>query len=242
MKIMRLLLPAALYVLVASGVARADSLHLLAAGSLREVLTEIGKRYHAAMGIEITAAFGPSGLLRERIEKGEKTDLFASADMGHPLKLLADGRAVRVAMFTRNALCGIALPKTGLTTANFLDRLLDPAVKLGTSTPKADPGGDYTWVMFHRADAVRAGSFATLDKKADMIVGGPTNNAPQHGRDPVVAGLSSGKIDMAIGYCSGRKRLEAQLPEVQFIVPPREIATGPEYGLAVIKESDPHTG
>ena len=62
--------------------ARADNLHVLAAGSLREAIGEIGDRYKAATGIDIAAEFGPSGVLRERIEKGEKTDLFASADNG----------------------------------------------------------------------------------------------------------------------------------------------------------------
>lgn len=124
--------------------ARADELRVLVAGSLREAIGEIGARHSATAGVAVSANFGPSGLLRERIEKGERADVFASADMGNPLKLLAEGRAIRVAMFTRNALCGIALPKVGLTTAHFLDRLLDPRVKLGTSTPRNDPGGDYT--------------------------------------------------------------------------------------------------
>src|ERR1700676_1365243 len=99
-------------------VAKAEGLRVLAAGSLREVVGEIGDRYRQATSTEVAVAFGPSGLLRERIEKGEQADLFASADMGHPLKLLQDGLANRVAMFTRNSLCGIASPKTGLTTAN----------------------------------------------------------------------------------------------------------------------------
>jgi ABC-type molybdate transport system substrate-binding protein len=142
-----------------TGEARAEELRVLAAGSLSEVMDEIGEHYKAATGTAVTTEFGPSGLLRERIEKGERADLLASADMSHPLKLLQEGRATRVAMFTRNTLCGIAVPQVGLTTTNFLDRLLDPAVKLGTSTPKADPSGDYTWAMFHRADAKRPGSF-----------------------------------------------------------------------------------
>src|SRR6516165_12052695 len=143
------------------GRATAEELHILAAGSLKEVMDEIGERYKAAGGTAVAAEFGPSGLMRERIEKGERADLLASADMGHPLKLLQEGRAIQVAMFTRNTLCSIAVPRVGLTTANFLDRLLDPAVKLGTSTPKADPSGDYTWTMFRRADAERPGSFRT---------------------------------------------------------------------------------
>jgi molybdate transport system substrate-binding protein len=163
--VLRLLLLAPLCIVSMINAASTQELRVLGAGSLREVMAEIGKRYEEATGTTILSDFGPSGLLRERIEKGEHADLFASADMGHPLKLLRDGHATRVAMFTRNTLCGVAVPKIGLTTANFLDRLLDPGVKLGTSTPKADPAGDYTWAMFRRADTLRPGSYEILNKR-----------------------------------------------------------------------------
>jgi molybdate transport system substrate-binding protein len=103
--------------------------------------------------------------MREKIETVEKVDLFASADMGNALKLRTNGQAAAVVMFTRNAMCGFANPEVGLTTANFADRLLDPAVKLGTSTPKADPGGDYTWEMFRLIDRSHPGALALLDRK-----------------------------------------------------------------------------
>jgi molybdate transport system substrate-binding protein len=221
--------------------ARAQGLTVLAAGSLREVIGDLGARYHQATGVAVTTEFGPSGLLREKIEQGEKADLLASADMGSPLTLLREGRAVRVVMFTRNALCGIALPKVGLTTANFLDRLLDAAVKLGTSTPKADPAGDYTWAMFHRADAIHPGAYAILDRKAQKIVGGtlaPSAEASSAG-DPVAAAFSDGRIDVMIGYCSGRQRMLAAIPGLQFVKLPRAISTGPEYGLAILKGAKP---
>jgi len=221
-----------------SGLARADELRVLAAGSLREVIGAIGERYKAATGTIVTADFGPSGVLRERIEKGEKADLFASADMGHPLQLLADGWAIRVDLFTRNELCAFAAPKVGLTQANFMDRLLDATVKLGTSTPKADPAGDYTWAMFHKIDAAHEGAFTTLDQKAQQIVGGPTNNAPVDGKDPAAAALIAGRIDVMIGYCSGAKRMQSQVPDVQMVPVPKNIAAGPEYGLAILKGAD----
>lgn len=233
---MRIFPAAALCLALAVGAARADALHVLAAGSLREVIGEIAARYHTATGVEVTADFGPSGVLRERIEKGEKADLLASADMGHPLTLLADGRATRVDMFTRNALCAFATPKAGLTSANFAERLIDPAVKLGTSTPKADPAGDYTWMTFHRIDALHPGAFATLDGKAQKIVGGP---GPVTG-DPVADGFKSGKIDVMIGYCSGRRRMEKAVPDAVAVAVPKEIAAGPEYGLAILKGAGPH--
>ena len=222
-----------------TGSVRADQLHVLAAGSLREVIGEIGRRYQIQTGIEVRADFGPSGVLRERIANGETADLFASADMGHPLKLAADGLAMRVDMFTRNALCAFARPKVGLTPANFLDRLLDPAVKLGTSTPKADPAGDYTWFMFHRADGVHPGAFSILDQKAQKIVGGaPQNTVPV--KDPVVEAMTSGQVDVMIGYCSGRQRMLRELPDLSVVQVPNDIAAGPEYGLAILKGANPH--
>jgi molybdate transport system substrate-binding protein len=237
----RALLAAALWLLAIVSAAKAEQLHVLAAGSLREVLGEIGSRYQKATGVEVTVDFGPSGILRQRIENGQRADLFASADIGHPLALQKEGLATRVVMFTRNRLCGIAVPKVGLTAGNFLDRLLDPTVRLGTSTPKADPAGDYTWAMFHKIDALRPGSYAILDKKAQQIVGGPTNNAPIGGKDPAAAALAAGQVDLFIGYCSGAKRLLTQVSGLQIVAVPDAIATGPEYGLAILKGGDPHT-
>jgi molybdate transport system substrate-binding protein len=239
--VLRLLLLAPLCIVSMINAASTRELRVLGAGSLREVMAEIGKRYEEATDTTILSDFGPSGLLRERIEKGEHADLFASADMGHPLKLLRDGHATRVAMFTRNTLCGVAVSKIGLTTANFLDRLLDPGVKLGTSTPKADPAGDYTWAMFRRADTLRPGSYEILNMKAQQIVGGPSNNAPVDGKDPVVAALAAGRVDVAIGYCTSAKLRLDQMAELQVATVPSEISIGPEYGLAMLKGADPRT-
>jgi len=221
--------------------AQAEEIHVLAAGSLREVISDIGNQYRKATGVEIIAAFGPSGLLRQRIENGEHPDLFASADLGHPLKLAEEGPATRVVMFARNKLCGFAAPPTGLTTANFVDRLLDPAIRLGTSTPKSDPSGDYTWAMFQKINASRAGSYAILDKKVQKIVGGPTSSVPVGGKDPIVAAFEAGHIDLFIGYCSGAKRLLSEMPGLQVAGAPGAITTDAEYGLAVLKNAAPAT-
>jgi molybdate transport system substrate-binding protein len=222
-----------------TGSPNAKQLHVLAAGSLHEDMGELSKQYQKATGAEVTADFGPSGILRQRIENGERADLFPSADVGHPLALLKEGLATRVAMFTCNRLCGMAAAKVGLTSADFIDQLLDPAVRLGTSTPKADPAGDYTRAMFHRVEALRSGSYAILDKKSQQIVGGPTNNSAVGGRDPAALALETGRVDLFIGYCSGAKRLQTQVPGLQIVAVPDAVATGPEYGLAILKGADP---
>jgi molybdate transport system substrate-binding protein len=214
---------------------QAEDLRLFGAGSLKEAMTEIARTFGAKEGVSVKTEFGPSGLMRERIEKGEKVDVFASADMGHPRKLRSDGRATHLVMFTRNALCAVVKPAVGLTGENFLAKLLDPAIKVGTSTPQADPAGDYTWAMFRLADAIKPGSYAILDAKAQQIVGGTVPDAG--GADPTAAALADGKVDMVIGYCtSGRLRLSQGLKVVQI---PAALRVGPEYGLVVLKDAAP---
>ena len=56
----------------------------------------------------------------------------------------------------------LARERTGVTTKNLLERMLHPAVKLGTSTPRADPSGDYAWEIFKRSDRVQPGSYEML--------------------------------------------------------------------------------
>jgi molybdate transport system substrate-binding protein len=51
------------------------------------------RHYKEGIGTAMIAEFGPSGVLRERVENGELVDLFASAEVGHPLKLVQAGRA-----------------------------------------------------------------------------------------------------------------------------------------------------
>ena len=229
---------AATFVILAT-TAQAEELTLYGAGSLREAMTEITGAFGELHGVAVKADFGPSGLMRERIEKGDKVDVFTSADMGHPLKLRADGRATHVAMFTRNTLCAVAKPAVGLNTENFLARLLDPAVKIGTSTPKADPAGDYTWAMFQIADTIKPGSYAVLDAKAQQIVGGPATNIDPGGRDPTIAALADGRVDLAIGYCTSARLRLAQMPGLAVVEVPAGLRVGPEYGLAVLKGAGP---
>jgi hypothetical protein len=55
------------------GHALGGELVLYGAGSLREVITQVAADYQATHGVQVRIDFGPSGLMRERIERGEKT-------------------------------------------------------------------------------------------------------------------------------------------------------------------------
>ena len=67
--------------------AQPSSVHLYAAGSLRCALTGVAQQFEAQAGRKVALTFGAAGLLRERIEKAEPAQVFASADTNHPLRL-----------------------------------------------------------------------------------------------------------------------------------------------------------
>ena len=157
--------------LLVSGGVMADTVKLHAAGSLKAALTQVIGDFETATGHKVEPAFGPSGLLRKRIEKGEPAEVFASANMKHPKALETAGKAGPVRMFARNKLCAIAQPGVAVSTVNLLGVLLDPKITVGTSTPKADPSGDYAWQLFAKADKVSPGAEKALAAAGRWPVG-----------------------------------------------------------------------
>jgi molybdate transport system substrate-binding protein len=225
----------ALAVIMASQAATAqEPVRLYAAGSLRAALNEVAAAFTAATGTKVVAEYGASGLLRERIEKGEPAQVFASADTGHPESLAEAGKAGPVAVFARNRLCALAAPSLKVTSAMLLDRMLDPAVKLGTSTPKADPSGDYAWQLFEKAERLRPGAYQTLSGKALQFVGGPSSPPPPRDRSAYAHALASGQADLFLTYCTNATQARAEVPGLQIVAIPEELAVGADYGLTVI--------
>ncbi len=228
-------LAAFLFGLAAMSTQAQDPVTLFAAGSLRSVMTELMQ----ASGVSAQGTFGPSGLLRERIEKGEAADVFASADMGHPQMLAAAGRAGPVTLFTRNRLCALAAPGAGVTTENLLQKMLDPGVKLATSTPKADPSGDYAWQLFGKAEKPRPGASMALQAKALKLSGGPDSTPPPAGRNVYGYFVEKGDADLYLCYCTAALEARAQVPSLQIVQIPGELAVGADYGLTVVRGARP---
>ena len=148
---MRLMLGHAfvLIVLMTSSAQTAE-IQLYAAGSLRTALTDVGKAFTAATGQRVQGKFGPSGALKDEIVAGARADVFASANMEYPQALNLAHKSGPVTLFARNRLCALARPGLKVDSVNLVDRMLDPAVKLGTSTPNSDPSGDYAFEVFRK--------------------------------------------------------------------------------------------
>jgi ABC-type molybdate transport system substrate-binding protein len=103
-------------------------------------------------------------------------------------------------IFARNALCVVARAGVPLNEEHMLETLLDPSLRLGTSTPQADALGDYTWAVFKKAEAARPGAFQILDAKALKLVGGELN--PTKWLSAVDLLGEHGQADLFIGYCT----------------------------------------
>jgi ABC-type molybdate transport system substrate-binding protein len=219
-----------------SAQALADPLKIFAAGSLTTAFTEMVHAFPAPAGTIAPPVFGPSGVLRERIEHGEPADLLASADLEQPRTLARERGDRPVVMFTRNRLCALARARLGLTTDNLLDKLLDPSVRMATSTPHADPAGDYAWAVFARAEAVHSGAQAILEAKALQLFGGRNTPplVPGHGAAQGI--FLADRADVMLGYCSGAGPVTREIPDLTIVSLPPALTVGPAYGLIVLSD------
>jgi molybdate transport system substrate-binding protein len=221
-------------VIAMSAPSRADMIQLYAAGSLRAALTEVAKSFEAETGNSVQAKYGPSGLLKDEIAGGARADVFASANMEYPRALSAAKKSGPVLLFARNRLCALIKPGLTIDSASLLDRMLDPAIKLGTSTPKADPSGDYAFEVFVKAESMKSGSRATLERKALQLSGSATSIQPPAARNVYGWHVGEGRADIFLAYCTAAREAQKQNPEQQIVELPESLTVGADYGLTVI--------
>ena len=219
--------------------ALADTVQLYAAGSLKAALTNVAKAFEAKTGNKIEAKYGPSGTLKDAIAGGANAQVFASANMEHPRALHDAGMSGPVVRFARNKMCALANPLLKVDSDNLLERMLDPLLKLGISTPKSDPSGDYAVEIFRKADAVKPGARAELEKKARQLTGSPASAAPPAGR--LVYGwlVAEGQADIFLTYCTNAVAARKENPGQQIIELPDDLSVGADYGLTVIDGAQP---
>lgn len=224
---------AAILILFQAIPATADPLTLYAAGSLKAALSDVAASYKKTYNSIVTTKFGPSGLLRKAIEGGETPDVFASANMKHPETLASKGWGSPVALFARNQLCGLAQSDLNVTTNSLLDTLLDENVKIGTSTPKADPSGDYAWELFKKADKITEGNFQKLSGKAHQLTGGPNSQKAPEGRNQYGWVMSEKRADIFLTYCTNAVLAQKEVHGLKIIKIPQKLSVGADYGILV---------
>lgn len=200
-------------------------MRVLAAGSLKPVWPALMAHFHEP----VETQFGPAGLLRERIEGGECCDLFASASEQHPQKLLAAGRALAIMPLTTNRLC-ITVRSDRLQAEDDWYRLLTrDALRIATSTPSADPSGDYAQMLFARMG--KAGE--AVGQRARALVGGRDSAPVPAGRLAAEWIIQENRADLFIGYASYRAAL-CQIDGLTVVEIPAAFNPVARYACAVI--------
>jgi molybdenum ABC transporter molybdate-binding protein len=212
---------------------------LFAAGSLKAALGAVAKAYEAASGDTIVSRFGASGLLKNEIAAGAKADVFASANMEHPQALHDAGMSGAVMLFARNKLCALVRPGLQVDSAGLLARMLDANVKVGTSTPKADPSGDYAFEVFAKAEALMPGARAALESKALQLTGAKDSAAAPAGQSVYVWHVQQGRADIFVTYRTNALAARQENPALQIVALPEALAVGADYGLTVLNGASP---
>ena len=210
-----------------------DPVQVYAAGSLRDALTEIARDHEARTGQKVVLTFAASGLLRERIEQGAPAQVFASADTKHPQRLANQGQWQAPVIFTRNTLCALAQSAVAVTPDTLLSTILQPQVRLGISTPKADPAGDYAWALFQKAEALQPGATARLEAKALQLTGGANSAQAPAGRNTYAWVMEQNRADVFLTYCTNAVAARAEVPSLQVVAVPEALQVGAAYGLTV---------
>ncbi|RWR01648.1 molybdenum ABC transporter substrate-binding protein [[Pantoea] beijingensis] len=184
-----------------------ETIRVLAAGSLRLVWPDILTAFAQLSAQPVTTAFGPAGLLRQRIELAESCDLFVSANVTHPQTLLDTGKALSVMIFSHNQLCLTMSQRLAQQQRTWIDLLSDPALQVATSTPISDPSGDYTWALFNHIEKNHPEAGKALKQRARALVGGADSLVVPEGELAAEWIIRQQLADIFIGYQSYALRL-----------------------------------
>jgi len=70
-----------------------------AAADLNPALHDIAQQFEKKTGVQVRLSFGASGALTQQIENGAPFDLFFSADIDYPKRLITDGQADAASLY-----------------------------------------------------------------------------------------------------------------------------------------------
>jgi molybdate transport system substrate-binding protein len=141
------------------------ALMVAAAADLSSALQEIADNYQKKTGVEVKLSFAASGALTEQIRNGAPFDLFFSADMDYPHKLIAEGDADGTSLF-EYAVGKLVLwvpADSPLDPQKGIEILFDPSVKkIAIANPEHAPYG--------RAAVAALKHAQVYDRVADKLV------------------------------------------------------------------------
>jgi molybdate transport system substrate-binding protein len=117
--------------------------------------------------------------------------------------------------------------------------MLSANVKVGTSTPKADPSGDYAFEVFAKSEALKSGASAALEAKALKLSGAPDSARAPEEHNLYGWHVAEGRADIYLCYCTAAAAAQRENPGQQIMALPEALAVGAGYGLTVMNGAPP---
>lgn len=118
----------------------AGTVTVLAAASLTDPFTTLGKQFEAAHpGVKVTLSFGASSTLAQQINEGAPVDVFAAAAPTNMKQVIDAGGAASSSNFAKNVL-EIAVPPSNPAQVKGVADLARPGVKVALCQPQVPCG------------------------------------------------------------------------------------------------------
>ncbi len=216
--------------MLAENISNAATLRIMAADALPKPIMEIGnifKKEHP--GVKIDYNFLGAGVLKGDIEEGAPCDVFLSANGKFQRQLKHKGFLKSYEVFAYDYLAA-ATPynnPAGVTPSNLIQKLMDPNVALTTSSPHADPAGDYTWKMFRIINRRFPGAFKKITGHVNHLLDAAL----------VMPVLESGNTDLGILYASQLLELKRSGAKINIITIPKKYNTKAKFTASVLNQS-----
>ncbi len=145
--------------------ARGEEIVIAAAADLNFAFKELAGEFEQQTGVHVKLSLGSSGNFYSQIANGAPFDLYFSADIGYPKKLVEEGLAVPSSLY-QYATGRIVLwvPRgSKLDVTKGIEVLLDPSIKkIAIANPKHAPYG--------RAAVLAMEHFKVYDRLKDKFV------------------------------------------------------------------------
>ena len=205
---------------------------IMAAGSMLQLLPRLLAACPNVDESEFQTVFGPSSSLRDKIENGQRCDLFISANSAHTDAL------VKAEIFDRTAVLGlnptVLVYRSDIDVADtgILQLLANPSWQLGMSTSGLNPSDTEFEILSKISEATESDP-EVLASRTRLITGGRENpNAPK-GRNQYGWIMETQEVDLLLTFQSNAIDAVADNRGLQFTKLPSPIRVIGQFGIGV---------
>lgn len=199
-------------------------LRILTAGSLAGAIGEIAAAFSQKTGIATALRPGPAGLLAREIFAGDAASVYISASLDGPRALHEAGLFTAPQVFAQNRMVLVLRPGLEGAAEDPLDWLAQPGLRIGMSTPGADPSGDYAAAFLHALASARPELHRALAPRVSSLFGGSLPDPARRGHSPAVEGLRAGLADLLIVYATTARRMIRDVPGARVLPLPENLS------------------